>query len=283
MVSPIYKELKKTASRLGNCDPLWLKEEKEFEFNVVEGGASGPEVILLHGLFGALSNWDSTFPHLEKFCRPLALQFPIISGHRSEVKVKALSLFTEKLIRKRNLQPAILCGNSLGGHVALRLCLASPQMVDCLILSGTSGLYEHSVDSLPVRPDKRFIKDHMERVFYNQEFVTEKAIDEIYGIISKRMNVLNIIHAARSAKKDNLLNLLKEINVPTLLLWGEDDKVTTMDVAQMFHKHIRNSKLVTIKDCGHAPMIEHPRWFADQVETFVKENSRYYKQSAARV
>ncbi len=277
MANIFLKDLKKTAARLGGCDPLWLKQRQELNFTVIEGGTTGPEMVLLHGLFGALSNWDGTFPYLQGFCRPLALQFPIISGHRSEVKVKSLAVFTEYLIRLRAIQPAILCGHSLGGHEALRLCLASPELVDCLILSGTSGLYEHSVDSLPVRPDKKFIKDHMERVFYNHQFVTENAIDEIYGIISKRMNVLNLIHAARSAKKDNLLELLKQINVPTLLLWGEDDRITTMEVARTFHKNIRNSKLVTIANCGHAPMIEHPQWFADQVQAFIKDNSRYYR------
>ena len=193
--------------------------------------------------------------------------------------MKALSVYTEYLVRERQLQPVALCGNSLGGHVALRLCLASPELVDCLILSGTSGLYEHSVDSLPVRPDKKFVREHMSRVFSNQQFVTEAAIDEIAGILSSRVNTLNLIHAARSAKKDNLLKLLPLIKVPTLLLWGEDDTVTTMDVAETFHKHIPNSKLVSIKNCGHAPMIEHPEWFSNEVEKFLREHSRYFKKA----
>jgi pimeloyl-ACP methyl ester carboxylesterase len=197
-----------------------------------------------------------------------------VTAHRSEVKVKALAAFTEYFVRARKLEPVTLCGNSLGGHVALRLCLASPELVDCLILSGASGLYEHSVDALPVRPDQRFIREHMARVFFDRKFITEEAIEEIYQIIKARMNVLNLIHVARSAKKDNLLNLLGQIKVPTLLLWGENDQVTTMDVAKTFHKHIPNSELVTIKNCGHAPMIEHPEWFAENVSRFLKQHSK---------
>lgn len=278
MAVGLFDELKRTASQHGSCDPLWLKHDQEPKFQTVEGGKEGPEVVLLHGLLGALSNWDSLFPMLEPFSKPIALHLPILSAHRSEVKVKALSVYTECLVRQRNIGPVALCGNSLGGHIALRLCLASPHLVDCMILSGASGLYEHSVDALPIRPTHKYIREHMARVFYNEHFITDAAVEEIYQILSKRMKVLNLIHAARSAKKDNLLKVLGQIKVPTLLLWGEDDEITTMQVAETFHKHIPNSKLVTIKNCGHAPMIEYPEWFAGEVEKFLKEHSRYHKK-----
>lgn len=274
MSGSIFDEVKKTAAILGGCDPLWLKEEKEPEFVAHRTGNQGPELLLLHGLFGALSNWNSVIPHFAKFCQPIALEFPITAGHRSAVKVKALAAFTEYFIRKEKLQPVAICGNSMGGHVAMRLCLAAPQLVDCLILSGSSGLYEHTVDTLPVRPGREFVRDHMGRVFFNSQFVTEEAINEITDILKSRVRQLNLIHAARSAKKDNLQELLKDIKVPTLLLWGEDDRVTTMDVAEQFHRRIPNSTLVTVKNCGHAPMIEHPEWFSEQVEKFLARNSR---------
>lgn len=263
------------------AEPLWFKNGLEPEFEIVEDGANGPELLLLHGLLGAMSNWESAFPLFSNFCKPIALKFPLLTGHRSEVKVGALAMYTELFLRKRSIYPAALCGNSLGGHVALRLCLASPEMVDCLVLAGTSGLYEHSVDALPVRPDRTFVREHMGRVFFNQKFVTDEAIEEIYDILKHKGNVINLIHAARSAKKDNLLSLLQQIRVPTLLLWGEDDLITTMDVADLFHKNIKNSKLVTIKNCGHAPMIEQPEWFSEQVRIFLQENSRYYLRSHA--
>lgn len=276
MAEPDKKELftlvKQTAIRLAACDPQWLRSDHEPPLRTREYGDKGPPMILLHGLFGALSNWDSTLPLFAQYSRSIALEFPILTGHRSEVRVKALAALTEFLIRKRRLEPVILCGNSLGGHVALRLCLARPELVSCLILSGTSGLYEHSVDTLPIRPDQVFVREHMARVFYNAKFITDEAVNEIHTILTQRTNVLNLIHCARSAKKDNLLEVLKDIKVPTLLLWGEDDQVTTMDVAQTFHKHIKNSKLVTIKNCGHAPMIEYPEWFSEEVKKFLKEH-----------
>ncbi len=282
MKNPIFTEIKKTAHRLGSCDPLWLKAEEDPVFSSVEPGGNGPDILLLHGLLGALSNWDSLLPELTSFANPIALHFPILTGHRSEVRVKALSVFTEFFIRQRQMQPVTLCGNSLGGHVALRLALASPEMVDCLVLSGSSGLYEHSVDSLPIRPDKNYVREHMGRVFAQQRFVTPEAVDEIHAILSDRKYVLNLIHAARSAKKDNMQRELKNLRMPTLLLWGEDDQVTTMEVAEIFHKNIPNSKLVTMKNCGHAPMIEHPEWFAEEMKKFLMEHSQAYGKSGAK-
>jgi len=277
MALAFLEHLKRTALNLGSCDPQWLKSGEKPPITTVESGTIGPELILLHGLFGALSNWESVTPLFAQYCKPIAFQFPLIAGHRSEVKVKSLALLLEYFIRQRNLQPVSLCGNSLGGHVAMRLYLAAPEMVDCMVLSATSGLYEHSVDSLPIRPDARFVREHMARVFKNTKFITEEAIQEIAAILKDRKNVLNLIHAARSAKKDNLLDLLPTIKCPVLLLWGEDDEVTTMDVAATFAKHLPNAKLVTVKNCGHAPMIEHPEWFSEEVQKFLKQHSRFYK------
>ena len=275
MAKGIFKFIKESIPKLGSTDPLWVVNEQEPTFKTVEMGTKGPEMVLIHGLFGALSNWDTVQPLMAEYSKPIALSLPLLNAHRSEVKVKALALYTEYLIRNRGFAPVTLCGNSLGGHVALRLCLAAPQLVDCLILTATSGLYEHSVDSLPIRPGKEFVEEHMSKVFFNQEFVTPEAVNEIVTILEDRTRVLNLIHAARSAKKDNLKDLLGQIKVPTLLLWGEDDQVTTMEVAEMFHKLIPNSQLVTIKKCGHAPMIEHPEWFSEEVRRFLEKHSRH--------
>lgn len=268
MSGSLLDQLKRSAEALG-CDPLWLKNGEQPEFQSVEHGTSGPVVLLLHGLFGAMSNWDSILPLMSKYARVINLSFPLLTAHRSEVKVKSLALYTEYFIRSRNLGKVVLCGNSLGGHVALRLALASPQLIDKMVLTATSGLYEHAPSILPVRPNAKFIREHMGKVFFQRKFVTDAAIDEILEILKSRKNHLNLIHAARSAKRDNLQALLPTINIRTLLLWGADDEVTPMDVANEFKRLLPDSTLITHKNCGHAPMIEYPEWFAAEVEKFL--------------
>jgi pimeloyl-ACP methyl ester carboxylesterase len=278
-ISALFSHVLRAAASMG-ADAPWIKNYEEPRFVTTEPGGTGPELLLLHGLLGALSNWESLFPEIQDSCTPIALSFPLLTGARAELKIQSLAVFTEYFIRSRNLGPVSLCGNSLGGHVAMRLCLASPELVDCLILSGSSGLYEHTVDALPVRPGDAFVREHMAKVFYSEKFITDKAVREIVDLLGKKNNLLNLITAARSAKKDNLLTRLSQIEVPTLLLWGEDDPITSMQVAETFHKNIKNSKLVSIKNCKHAPMIEHPEWFATEVKKFLKENSKRHKVKA---
>jgi len=270
MSDVVREQVRLALEKMDSKMPTWLEENKEPQFEYIERGNEGPTVVMLHGLFGALSNWDSILPLMEKYARCIALHFPILTGHNSEVKVKALAAFAEYFIRSKNLDKVILCGNSLGGHVALRVALASPELVEMLVLSGSSGLYEHTADTLPVRPNEKFIRDHMKRVFYSDEFITDAAVNEILSILSKRSNHLNLIHAARSAKKDNLQKILNQVQAPTLLLWGENDEVTTLEVARIFESLIPDAKLATVAGCGHAPMIEHPEWFAEQVQLFFK-------------
>ena len=264
-------QLKKTASKIGgHSDPEWLAAGTEPHLDTYETGDNGPVIILLHGLFGAVSNWDGVLPHFSKFSRTIAVKFPIFTGKKNEVKVKALALLTEYFIRSRGYDKVVLCGNSLGGHVALRLTLACPDLVDKLILSGSSGLYEHTVSTLPMKPDVKFVQEHMDRVFHKKEFITPERIAESVDVLNDRKRITNLIHAAKSAKHDNLEKLLPEIKVPTLLIWGENDQVTDMQVARQFNSLIPNSKLVSMKECGHAPMIEEPEWFAGEVEKFVR-------------
>lgn len=268
----LLADLRQSAESMGGgCEPLWLKQGRLPKFTYEEFGDKGPRLILLHGLFGAASNWNSVIPLLATFCRPINLRFPLIELHSSEARVKALAVYTEAFIRTIGEDRVFLCGNSLGGHVALRLALARPDLVRAMILAASSGLYEHSVEALPLRPNATFVRTHMAKVFFNQAFVTEEAIQEIADILKPKGNVLKMIQAARSAKKDNLQSVLPTVNIPSLLLWGTNDNVTTMEVANLFHSLLPQSILRTIEQCGHAPMIEHPEWFAEEVRTFLHQ------------
>jgi len=273
METELLEIIKKSALSMDAADIKWLKKNQIPTFNSTIYGEEGTNLLLLHGLLGAVSNWNDTIPLFSKYSKVHGFEFPIINGHRSEVNVKSLTAYTELYIRKNNLKPLVLCGNSLGGHVALRIALSAPELVGGLILSGSSGLYERSADKLPLRPSRTYIKKLMADVFYKQEFVTDEAVEDIYKLICDKSYLLNIIHAAKSAKKDNLLDRLSEINIPTLLIWGEDDTVTSMEVAEIFNKHLPNSELVTVKNCGHAPMIEYPELFSSEVEKFLLKNN----------
>ncbi len=268
-IEPALRDtLRESAEALG-CAPAWLEAGTLPAFSYLERGERGPTLVLLHGLFGAVSNWDAVIPNLAKFSRVIALDFPLLAGARSEITVQALAVYTEAFLRVQELRDVTLCGNSLGGHVALRLALQAPELVRSLVLTGSSGLYEHEPARMPLRPDADFVRDQMHRVFHRDEFVTDEGIAEVVGIFSKRSKAFNIIQAARSAKLDNMQDCLGEIAPPTLLLWGEQDQVTPMDVARSFEDLLPQATLESVDRCGHAPMIEEPEWFADRVAAFL--------------
>lgn len=265
-----FDELHNLGKQLGVL-PEWLAERRIPEFNYKTYGTTGPKVILLHGLFGHLSNWDLVIPIIEKHAQVTALEFPILKGRKAEVSVKALTLYAICFIISQNFGQVYLCGNSLGGHVAIRTALLKPELVKGLILAGPSGLYENSIDTLPIKPDREFIKRHMARVFFDQKHVTNEYVDEIQRILADKENVKRLLIAAKSAKRDYLLNELPKVTVPTLLLWGKEDEITSLEVGQVFAAKIPNAKLVVKDKCGHAPMMESPDWFAEEILKFIQQ------------
>lgn len=265
----IFDTLKQIAKENNYKLPSWLSKNEEPKIDFVEAGTKGRNILLLHGLFGAVSNWDSVYNLLKEFANPIAISFPIATGKVSDITVSSLTLLTEYFIRTHDFKDLILCGNSLGGHIALRVALESPELFDKMILSGSSGLYEHQVEKLPLKPTAKFVSDQMSKVFYNKDFITDDGVKSILDSLLNKKVFLNYVIAAKSAKHDNLENVLSNIASETLLLWGEDDEVTPIDIAHTFNKLIKNSTLKTIKSCGHAPMIEYPEWFAQEIKTFI--------------
>ncbi|NIR29610.1 MAG: alpha/beta fold hydrolase [Gammaproteobacteria bacterium] len=268
-LEPQFQErLRACAARQG-CEPLWLQRRELPVFETHDLGERGPRIVLLHGLFGAMSNWDQAFPALAKFGRVSALNLPLLDGDRSEITVQALAVYVEAFLRSRGSEPAVLCGNSMGGHIALRVALHAPGLVKGLVLTGSSGLYEHEPSQMPLRPDESFVREQMHRVFFSDCWVTEEGIQEIAAIFRERRYFLSLIQAARSARRDNLQQVLPRIETPTLLLWGDEDQITPLDVARTFEALMPNAELVTVSRCGHAPMIEAAEWFGAEVERFV--------------
>jgi pimeloyl-ACP methyl ester carboxylesterase len=161
-------------------------------------------------------------------------------------------------------------GNSLGGHVALIHVLKTTERIKSLILTGSSGLFENGMgDTYPKRGDYEYIKKKTEITFYDPNTATKELVDEVYQIVNERMKTLKVISLARSAIKNNLGEELTQINLPTLLIWGNNDCITPPFVGREFNKLIKNSELHFIDHCGHAPMMEVPGEFNKILEEFL--------------
>lgn len=244
-----------------------LKHSDKFQF--IEEGEGEP-IILLHGLFGALSNFKDLiedFRHHYKVIVPILPLFDLDLLHTS---VGGLQKFVHKFIEHRDYDKVHLLGNSLGGHVALVHVLKHPERIKSLVLTGSSGLFESGMgDSYPKRGDYEYIRKKTELTFYDPKVATKELVDEVYEIVNSRIKAIKIIALAKSAIRNNLGDELNQIKQPTLLIWGNNDTITPPFVGREFHKRILNSELHFIDKCGHAPMMEVPGEFNQILHKFL--------------
>lgn len=248
-------------------------------FRWLERGEGEP-VVLLHGLMGEMDHWESTLEALAPRYRALALEVPILDATRAEASVEGLAHYVGTFLDALEIPQAVLGGNSLGGHLALELALRYPARVSGLILTGSSGLFERGFTrGVPHVPTTEFVRQKMEEIFYDTALVTPSWVESVRRILTTRVFALRVLHVARSAKRSNLEARLAEIQVPTLLVWGKDDRITPPEVAERFRAALVDAELTFIANCGHAPMLEQPAIFNALAEDWLRE-TRAQRRSA---
>jgi len=244
-----------------------IKQDGKFKF--IEEG-EGQVLMLLHGLFGALSNFKDLIEYFKKSHKVVVPLLPLLEMDLLHTSVGGLEKFVTKFIDHRKYTDIHLMGNSLGGHVALVHTLKNPQKIKSLILTGSSGLFENGMgDSYPKRGDKEYIRTKTALTFYNPALATDELVNEVFEITNNRMKVIKIISLAKSAIRNNLGEELNQIKKPTCLIWGKNDTITPPFVGEEFHKLIPNSELHFIDKCGHAPMMEVPYEFNAILDGFL--------------
>ena len=244
-----------------------IKQQGKLKF--IEEG-NGEPLVLLHGLFGALSNFQELIEHFRHHYKVVVPMLPLFDLDLLHTSVGGLQKFLHKFMEARNYKGVHLLGNSLGGHVALLYVIKHPERIKSLILTGSSGLFENGMgDSYPKRGDYEYIKKKTEITFYDPKTATKELVDEVYEIVNNRLKAIKIIALAKSAIRNNLGEELNQIKQPTLLIWGNNDTITPPFVAREFHKLIPNSELYFIDKCGHAPMMEVPAEFNQILDKFL--------------
>ncbi|MFT3702213.1 MAG: alpha/beta hydrolase [Agriterribacter sp.] len=239
------------------------------KFKYIEEGIGEP-LIFLHGLFGALSNFDAQIDFFSKHYKVVVPLLPLLDLDLLHTSVSGIEKFVQKFIEHREYQNVHLLGNSLGGHVALLHILKHPENIKSLTLTGSSGLFENGMgDTYPKRGDYEYIRKKTEVTFYDPKMATKELVDEMFAITTNRLKVIKIIALAKSAIRNNLGEELNEIKQPTLLVWGNNDVITPPFVGKEFNKLIPNSELHFIDKCGHAPMMEVPGEFNKILHQFL--------------
>lgn len=247
-----------------------IKEEHGFKY--VETGGEGTPLMLLHGLFGALSNFqDLTNQFSDKYNVVIPI-LPIYELPILQVSVSGLVDFVTDFVEYKGYDKVHILGNSLGGHVALLYVIAHPEHIASVTLTGSSGLYESAFGSaFPKRGDYEYIKNKTAQTFYDPAVASKELVDEVFGIVNDRGKAIRVVATAKSAVRHNLGDKLHKIKAPTLLIWGKQDIVTPPFVGEKFKELISDSRLYMLDECGHAPMMEKPAEFNQLLSAFLKE------------
>jgi pimeloyl-ACP methyl ester carboxylesterase len=247
-----------------------IKEENGYQF-IDEG--QGETILLLHGLFGALSNWDKVLDYFSKEYRMVIPLMPIYTMPIKSAGVKSLNKFIEEFVIHKQLTNLTILGNSLGGHLALLYTLQNEQNVKRLVLTGSSGLFESGMGgSYPKRGSYQYVKERVEYTFYDPETAAKDLIDEVFSTTQNIPKCLRIVAIAKSAQRHNMANDITKIKATTKLIWGLNDTITPPIVAHEFNRLIPHSDLSFIDKCCHAPMMEQPDKFNVLLKKFLDKN-----------
>lgn len=245
---------------------------KDGEFKYIETGGKGQTIVLLHGLFGALSNFKTVLEGFGEQYNVVVPLLPIFDMPIRKLGVGGLADFVRRFVEFKEYDKVHVLGNSLGGHVALVYVLDNPDMVASLTLTGSSGLYESSFGStMPKRGNYEYIKERTELTFYDPKIATKDLVDEVFSIINDRDRAIRVIVTAKSAVRHNLSERLQEIKCPVCLIWGMQDTITPAFVADQFHEGIEGSEVHLIEKCGHAAMMEKPAEFNRILNVFLRK------------
>ncbi|MBU6205242.1 MAG: alpha/beta fold hydrolase [Bacteroidota bacterium] len=246
-----------------------IKQDKDYKY-IDEG--HGETLLLLHGLFGALSNYQFILNDFKDKYRVVIPILPIYELGLLESTVGGLVKYVRRFVDHMQLNHMIIVGNSLGGHIAQLYCLDQPQKVKAMVLTGSSGLFERSFGgTFPKRGDYEYIKQRTEYTFYDPKTATKELVDEVFDIVNDKGKAIRVISTAKSAMRENLAERLYQVTCPVLLIWGKEDNITPSFVAEEFHKLIKNSELVWMEQCGHAPMMEKPEEFNRLMANFLNK------------
>jgi 2-hydroxy-6-oxonona-2,4-dienedioate hydrolase len=234
-------------------------------------------VVLLPGLFAGEWMWDPTSTRLRdegfgvlRLLDPLAV-FDWSAGGLDELRVGVRAV-----LDAHSVERATLCGNSLGGLVALDFARHHGDRVELLVVSGAPGL-EPEVNleiGTPRRAPHELVARLAERLFHDPARVTEDMIRRSTALLSERRHVANIVRALKAARAYRVQDVLPEVRCRVLLLWGESDRVTPAAYWDPWARMQENLELRTIPECGHSPMIERPDVFNELLLDFLRRPRR---------
>ena len=244
----------------------------------------GSAVVLIHGFASSLETWAGVIPVLARSHRVIALDlkgFGWTDRPEGDYSPHAQAQLVSALMKERGIQSAAIVAHSWGSSVALDLALTEPEKVTRLALYD-AWVYEEQIPSFfhlarasgigeilfglfyDQRPDER-----LGAAFYDPTIVSEELVEAVELALERPGTKAAALAAARGQRFTQIQDQYKNITVPTLLLWGREDKVTSLAVGERLSLDVPKARLIVYPRCGHLPMLEAATASTDDLERFI--------------
>ena len=260
--------------------------------HLVELG-SGPALVFVHGLGGCWQNWLENLPDLARDHRVIALDLPGFGGSEmpaGEISVAGYARIVDGVCGALSIGSAAVVGNSMGGFVAAELALAQPERVERLVLVSAAGLHiaelrlDRALDRVR-RAERAFARGGGFVAARSQAFARRVRLRRLVlaGVVA-HPDLLpaplvaeqvagagrpGFMPALRSMASYPLRHRLAQIACPTLIVWGERDRIVPVRDADAFERLIGGARKIVYPDTGHLPMLERPARFNADLREFL--------------
>lgn len=258
-----------------------------------EGQANGPTLLLLHGFSASVQTWEPWVARLGDEYRIVSLDLPGHGLTRApagyQASIGAYRDIVEEFVTQQGLDHFALAGSSMGGNIAWEYALAHPERVDALILVDASGWEDTRTEATdeptifkllrnpvlgPLLRDldnTRLIRQGLEASFVNTSLVDDAMVSR-YAQLARapgHRDILLQITLGFRSRDYATPERLAALDVPTLVLTGDTDRLVPREHAEQFHGAIRGSQLVVFEATGHIPQEERPDESAMAVREFL--------------
>jgi pimeloyl-ACP methyl ester carboxylesterase len=293
----------------GNDDPQWLAIDwREHlrtarvggtEVSYVEMGAQtgggAPPLVLVHGLSGAWQNWLENIPHFARSRRVIVPDLPGFGASPVpdwEVSIEAYGRLLSDFCDQLGVGRCVLVGNSMGGFVAAEEAISDPDRIDRLVLVSAAGISHARMARAPATTAARFAAAASPYAFKWREQALTRPVIRHYALrgvfykptalrqeilwenIHAGLNAPGMLAAVEGLVGYDFTDRLPEIEVPTLIVWGRQDRVVPPADGEEFERLIPNSRLVVFDRCGHVPQLEKPARFNALLDEFLAEPAK---------
>jgi 2-hydroxy-6-oxonona-2,4-dienedioate hydrolase len=249
------------------------------------GPPDGKILILLHGIGASAERWSRVIPTLSRYYRliiPDIIGFGYSDKPAVEYTMDFFIDFFKVFLDNLGITNASIIGSSFGGHVATEFAIRFNRRVEKLVLVSPAGIMKTSTPTLDryIMAALYPVYEHVYEAFSEMAYDSHDAVnEEIVMDFVNRMRLTNAKYAFMSTVlgiryAPKLKGRLSNIIAPTLLVWGDKDRMIPSQYAREYTDEIPKSELVVIKNCGHTPYVEKPITFNKIILKFLMGSER---------